>query len=507
MFTLEFAPLHAHNPKLTRSQFTAALAVRTPRLAARRKRWYQIGVAALAHARWWYGADVADTLWLTLRPQRVDSELARHRDEWLARVVGLLVEFELATPLATALSNHWPRLDGVITPEAKRWGLVHQLPNRVSAWVFAGQLVDETGLRLVQALGGEPQVEGLSNDRLARAVQVLQAPFSPLPEAWHQTVIKKATSPVAKAATPLPPVAPAFVKQLRQELHQTAKTGAQFVHVLPLALNLASLLNALRDYGHLKRLDLIAPKITSGGLHELAAVLDQAVVLDHAQVTIVSGQVEQTPAAAADLAELLAAGVTLATSAKRPLAARLLLLEFEQVTLAVSGSSMITAASYQTSLELDTLTISKANPYAAWLAALKLELKPLVPQAKVSGARPRLLSVSSDRLANFKAKVAAVQDASTHERLQAWLYYQPQPPVTMMLGGVEYFALAFPQYDTVVIDTFTPNNALFYQSGGAVLQLAAATTKQTLIALGAKRAYHTDVPIRTRVRRILSPTE
>ncbi|WP_461213627.1 hypothetical protein [Lacticaseibacillus sp. GG6-2] len=508
MFTLAYSPLHAANPKLTRNLFAAGVAVHTKRLGARRQTWQRLGECVLAHAQWWYGQDVTAKLWLALRPQRVDAYLAAHRDEWLAQVVGMLVAFDLAEPLATTLTPEWPALDADPTPEAKRWGLEHQLPVRVSAWVFAGTLATPTGMALVQALGGKPPLPGLTEGQVARAVQVLQPPFAPLPATWRQAQDKPAPAATAAPApapeTKLPPVAPAFVRELQQQLTQVERHGGQFVQVLPLALNLASLLGALRNHGRLQKLQLIAPRITSGGLHELAAVIDQAVVLDHAQVTIVSGQVEQTPAAAADFAELQAAGVTLATTGRRPLEARLVLLEFAQVTLAVSGSSMITAAAYHTSLELDTLIISQANPYAAWLASLMPQLKPLVPQAKQAPTRQRLLSKASDQLANFKARVAAVQDSDTHQRLAAWLYYQPQAPVAMTLGGVDYFALAFPQYDTVVVDTFTPNNALFYQHGGAVLQLATATSKQELVALGAKRAYHTDVPIRTRVRRILT---
>jgi hypothetical protein len=87
--------------------------------------------------------------------------------------------------------------------------------------------------------------------------------------------------------------------------------------------------------------------------------------------------------------------------------------------------------------------------------------------------------------------------------MTAWLAYQPKPPVAMTLDGQAYFALQFPQFDLVVVDTFVPNNALFFQPHGQLGAMTQAQSKQALLSLGAKRAYHTDVPIGVRVRRIL----
>jgi hypothetical protein len=274
-----------------------------------------------------------------------------------------------------------------------------------------------------------------------------------------------------------------------------------------LAVNLASLVNAIRDFGHIRALRLVAPSMTSGGLRELAPTLDQALVLDHAETTIVSGLKAQPSAATvADFNELQAAGVAVYTT-QRPLGARLVQVEFARVTMTISGSSDVVASDYHTSLELDTLTVAQHDPYAAWWQSFLPYVRALTLKAAPVAHRQRLLSQPVATLANFKARVAAVHDRDTQQRLTAWLYYQPQPPVAMTLDGVEYFALAFTQYQTVVIDTFTPNNALFFQSAEdtatAAAQLAGATSKHALQAMGAKRAYHTAAPIRQRVRRIL----
>lgn len=511
MFTLAFAPLHARNSKLTRAQFTAGTAAHTTRLPARRARWQTLGEAALAHAAWWYGDQVADTLWLQLRPQRVDAYLAAHRQEWLARVVGMLVDYELAAPLAEGFTPHWPRADATLTPVQKKWGVANQLPARVSAWVFAGNLPQATGWALVQALFPQAttalvaQRLAVPKAAVARAVQVLCAPFAPLPDAVRVRQTPPATAavptPKKSASAPATPAAAphALVRHVRHRLQ--AATAHQ--EVLPLAVNVASLLDSLRNFGRIQSLLLIAPQLTSGGLHELAALIDKAVVVDHAQVTVVCGET-LSAAAVADLAELRAAGVRLYTSAKRPLQASVVRVQWQRVSLAVVGTGALSAAAYHTSLTLDTLVIAPQDPYAAWWQELQPWLQGLRLQVPAKSAkRTPLLSQSSEALASFKARVAGLTDADTQQRLQAWLYYQPEAPVAVTLDGVEYFALAFPQYDTVVIDTFTPNNALFYQRHGQVAPLTACRTKQALIAAGAKRAYHTDVPIRQRAQRIL----
>lgn len=89
--------------------------------------------------------------------------------------------------------------------------------------------------------------------------------------------------------------------------------------ILPLALNLASLVNRLRQFAPLKTVELIATTITSGGLHELAPTLDQALLIDQAKVTILTQSKPMTAATQADLNELAQAGAMLYTPKRRSL--------------------------------------------------------------------------------------------------------------------------------------------------------------------------------------------
>ncbi|MFD1485281.1 hypothetical protein ACFQ5J_08570 [Lacticaseibacillus baoqingensis] len=517
---LQFAPLHAQNPRLTHAVFVAATVPHTKSLARRQAQFRRRGQAVLAHAAVLYGDKITASLWLQLRPRQVDAWLAAHRLEWLAQVVGMLHTYALSGELVLPAPVASPTASAKLAEAEKQWTLAQRLPSRVGAWIFHSDAADATGWQLLQAVAKAPvaaaplaaQLQLPTSDPavLKRALQVVVPAFTPLPASWLAAKAKPTTAAVAplkKAAPKLPAVAPQLVQTLLQQLQTTAHSGAVYQQVLPLAVNLASVVNALRGFGPIQALRLVAPQVTSGGLHELAPTLDQALILDHATVTLVSGFAAKPSAATvADLAELAAAGVGVFTT-KRPLGARLLQVEFAQVTLTISGSSDLAASDYHTSIELDTLTIAVHDLYAAWRQSLTPHLLAATLTAPKPTHRQRLLSKHPDALANFKARVAGMPPGDTQQRLTAWLYYQPQPPLTLHLDGVAYFALAFPQYHTVVIDTFTPNNALFFKhtenAAGAAIELAQVTSKQALLAQGGQRAYHTSEPIRHRVRRIL----
>lgn len=507
---LNYTALHATNPKLTRAVYTAVVDIHSKRLAKRLANFAALGQAVLAHAAALYGPNISETLWLALRPHRVEAALAHNKTLWLQRVIGMLVNYDLARNLVSQAVQQ-PIKDAELTDAQRAWTKAHNLPARVGAWVFYGSLTQPTGWQLCQQLLPDVDPAQLAaylqvpQAALKRAVQVLLPAFGPLPATWQ--TLNKPAAPAPKAA--MQPAAPSLgadpqlLHTVRRALQQAATHQASFQEVLPLALNLASLVNALRQFARIKSLHIVAPSITSGGLHELASTLDQALVIDQAEVSIVCNT-KFTPSCAADLQELQHAGAMLYTPADRPLGAHLLSVEFEAAALSIIGSSDVSASAYHTSLELDTLMVSPREPTAAWWASLQPMLKPLVPTVASPSHRTHLLVHTSDALANFKAQIAKVKDVDTHQRLVAWLRYLPKPPVAMQLGEVAYFALAFPQYHTVVIDTFTPNNALFYAHGLGVEHLTQATSKQDLLALGAKRAYHTNEPIRKRVARILS---
>lgn len=515
MIQLAFTTLHAQNSKLTHALYTAAMAPHTNRLVKRRAQWVTRGQAVIAQAQFWYGEQVAQALWLQLRPRVVDSRLAADQARWVAQVVGMLDEFALSQPLADDQAITWPTASIALSAAEQAVALAHNWPKKVAAWVFHSEARPQMGLELLKArghgqtlaaLGEKLGLQAVDDATILRAVAILVPPFAPTPQPLMPPKITKATSavaepkPPAKEALSLPPQ---FEHEVWASLHHIAKHGGQKQLVLPLALNLASLVNRMRQFGQLKQVRLMAPTITSGGLHELAATLDQALILNHAAVTIVGPTAGLTAATQADLLELAQAGATLLTPKRRTLGAKMLQLQFERMHVVIMGSSDITASDYHTSLQLDSLWLSKTDPVADWWQSLSPHLVPLVPKVAPVAHRQALLSKHHDNLANFKAAIAQLKDRDTHARMTAWLAYEPQPPVAMTLDGQAYFALAFPQYHMIVVDTFVPNNALFYQASGMLSAITTASSKQALLALGAKRAYHTDVPIGVRVRRIL----
>lgn len=506
---LNYTVLHATNPKLTRAVFSAVVDIRTRRQAGRLAHFAALGQAVLAHASALYGPALRESLWLALRPQRVEAALAANKDLWLQRVVGMLVEYDLARTLVNQPVQQ-PISHAALTDDQRKWTKAHDLPTRVGAWVFHGTLTQATGWQLLRQQAPDIPAAELAAylqvppAALKRAVQVLLPVFAPLPQTWQQLVEPVAAPAPQAAAKPNQARLAADPELLHTVQHALRHAQQASLHqVLPLALDLASLINAVRQFSRIKSLHIVAPTITSGGLHELAHTLDQALVIDQAQVAIVCGGQQLTPSCAADLQELQQAGAALWTPANRPLGAHLLSVAFEEASLTIIGSSDVSTGDYHTSLELDTLTVAAADPTASWWASLQPMLKPLMPHVASPIRRERLLAHGGDALANFKAQIAQVKDTDTHQRLVAWLRYAPKPPVAMQLGAVAYFALAFPQYHTVVIDTFTPNNALFYAKDLPAARLAVATSKRALQALGAKRAYHTNEPIRQRVSRIL----
>lgn len=519
MVALNFDDLHAQNPKLTHNLFTAGTAPHTTKLKARREQWVQRGNAVLDLASFWYGDQVRQQLWQALRPRVVDSRLAAKKMTWLAQVIGMCDEFELSAGFVDSLSEQWPTMKATLTEAQHQVALQHGWPNKVAAWVFKANTRTQTAIELLKVRGHRQSLPEIGqilkldpNDEgvILRALMLCVPPFAATPaELIGSEVPAKAKTPARKKsvtqaqsnqAISLPPV---FIKQVFADLHHVQQHGGSRQLILPLALNLASLVNRLRQFAPLKTVELIATTITSGGLHELAPTLDQALLIDQAKVTILTQSKPMTAATQADLNELAQAGAMLYTPKRRSLGANVIKLEFAQLTVMVMGSSDITATDYHKSLQLDSLWVSKGDLLANWWGDLWPHVMPLVPKASVVTSRQPILSRTVDALANFKAEIAQLKDRDTHARMTAWLAYQPQPPVAMTLDGQAYFALRFPQFDMVVVDTFVPNNALFFQGHGQLAAITQAQSKQALISLGAKRAYHTEVPIGVRVRRIL----
>lgn len=521
MSALNFAELHAQNTKLTHNLFTAGTAPHTTKLKARRENWIKRGNAVLDLATFWYGDQVRATLWQSLRPRVVDSRLAENKLVWLAQVVGMCDEFELTADFAKGFSEQWPILNTTLTAPQRQVALQHGWPKKVAAWVFYGQSQPQAAVELLQVRGYDQtltefgqllQLGTKDADTILRALMLSVAPFASTPIAWRRSHVTK-TATIEKSpmksqssksdqpqAITLPPV---FIKQVFADLHHVKVHGGSRQIILPLALNIASLVNRLRQFAPLKTVELIATSITSGGLRELAPTIDQALLIDAAQLTILTQSKPMNPATQADLNELTQAGATLLTPKRRSLGANVIKLEFDEVIVLIMGSSDITSSDYHTSLQLDSLWISKGDRLANWWGDLWPHLTPFTPKVTTTADRKPLLSKSVDALANFKAQIAQLKDRDTHARMAAWLAYQPKPPVAMILDGQAYFALQFPQFDMVVVDTFVPNNALFFQPHGQLGVIMQAQSKQALLALGAKRAYHTDVPIGMRVRLIL----
>ncbi|WP_125711029.1 hypothetical protein [Lacticaseibacillus porcinae] len=520
MVALNFETLHAQNPKLTHNLFTAGTAPHTTKLKARRDTWIQRGNAVLELAKFWYGAEVRQTLWQALRPRVVDSRLAAKKDDWLAQVVGMCDEFEVSADFAEGFQQQWPTQAGELTDAQRQIALQHGWPKKVAVWVFDGQVKPHAAFDLLQARGFQQNLTTISEalglqtedeGTILRALMLCVSPFVPTPTPLRQSVVAQVPQvkkPVAESSsTPknpqTPTLPPVFIKQVLTDLHQVQQHGGTKQMILPLALNLASLVNRLRQVDRLQAVELIATTVTSGGLHELAPLLDQALLIDQAQVTILTQSKPMNAATQADLNELSLAGAQLLTPKRRSLGANVIKLVFDQVTVMIMGSSDITASDYHTSLQLDSLWLTKGDLLANWWGDLWPHVTPFIPKVTTVTTRKAILSRPVDALANFKATIAQLKDRDTHARMTAWLAYQPKPPVAMTLDGQAYFALSFPQYDVVVVDTLVPNNALFFQGHGQLSVIAQAQSKQALIKLGAKRAYHTEVPIGVRVRRIL----
>lgn len=521
MSALNFVELHAQNAKLTHHLFTAGTAPHTTKLKVRRENWIKRGNVVLDLATFWYGDEVRERLWQGLRPRMVDSRLAANKLTWLAQVVGMCDEFELTADFAEGFTEQWPILNATLTAHQRQVALQHGWPKKVAAWVFYGHTKPLAAFELLQVRG---QAQSLAEfgqllklghvdqATIARALMLAIPPFAPTPKVFsqphtlkiatteHSTTQQQPERPVQTQTIALPPV---FIKQVFADLHHVQTHGGSRQIILPLALNLASLVNRLRQFAPLKAVELIATSITSGGLHELAPTLDQALLIDHAQVTVLTQSKPMNAATQADLNELAQAGATLLTPKRRSLGANVIKLEFDQLTVMIMGSSDITATDYHTSLQLDSLWLSKGDLLANWWGDLWPHVTPFTPKVTTTTSRKPLLSKSVDALANFKAQIAQLKDRDTHARMTAWLAYQPKPPVGMTLDGQAYFALQFPQFDLVVVDTFVPNNALFFQPHGQLGAMTQAQSKQALLSLGAKRAYHTDVPIGVRIRRIL----
>lgn len=519
MVALNFDDLHAQNPKLTHNLFTAGTAPHTTKLKTRREQWVQRGNAVLDLASFWYGDQVRQQLWQTLRPRVVDSRLAAKKMTWLAQVIGMCDEFELSASFADSLSEQWPTMKATLTEIQHQVALQHGWPNKVAAWVFKANTRPQMAIELLKVRGHRQslpeigQILKLDSDdegTILRALMLSVPPFAATPadligseasgEPKKPAQKKSTTQAQSNQEITLPPV---FIKQVFADLHHVQQHGGSRQLILPLALNLASLVNRLRQFGRLSSVELIATTITSGGLHELAPTLDQALLIDQAKVTILTQSKPMNAATQADLNELAKAGAMLYTPKRRSLGANVIKLEFAHLTVMIMGSSDVTTSDYHTSLQLDSLWISKGDRLANWWGDLWPHLTPFTPKVTTTADRKPLLSKSVDALANFKAQIAQLKDRDTHARMVAWLAYQPKRPVAMMLDGQAYFALQFPQFDMVVVDTFVPNNALFFQSHGQLGVIMQAQSKQALLGLGAKRAYHTDVPIGMRVRRIL----
>lgn len=516
MVTLNFAAMHAQNLKLTHTLFTAATASHTTKLSARRASWVKRGEAVLAVAEYWYGEQIRQNLWQALRPQVVDSRLAAKKMTWLAQVVGMCDEFDLSSAFANNQPVQWPTQALALTQAQRQVALQHNWPKKVAAWVFASADAPEVGLDLLKARGlGQPLAEfgqllklGTTDQpTILRALVLSVPPFAPTPKLFHVAETASVQKAAAKAKTPEPKsvavVPPVFLNQVLADLRQVQQHGGSRQLILPLALNLASLVNRLRQIDRLKAVELIATRITHGGLQALAPTLDQALLIDQAAVTILTPRKPMNAATQADLSELAQAGATLLTPKRRSLGANMIKLAFEHVSVMVMGSSDITASDYHTSLQLDSLWVQQGDLLANWWGEMWPHVMPLIPKTTTVVGRQSLLAHQADVLANFKAAVAQLKNRDTHARMTAWLAYQPKPPVAMTLDGQDYFALQFPQYDLIVVDTFVPNNALFYHAHGQLSEIVQAKSKQALLALGAKRAYHTDVPIGVRVRRIL----